>query len=822
MLLNDFSRLHNCFWSLLYPACSFYKSSCYIVTVTIMTETPLWELSKENAAPLERGRNVEILERSVITDAEDLKERERMIRHYERLIRPTESTADSTPSNDKIETDDDPLIHWLSYIKFYQEVFPADTNNQFLLLERCFRSLCRWTKYSDDQRFIRVCCMYAEKTNRAREIFQYMYSQKIGIGVAIFWAAWAFICEKEQDFAFAEKVFEKGIGKKAQPIKYLLQRQKQFQRRMSRHWLNSTKSHDEGDNHDDESASRAVLTGLSASSLKRNDRARLHRPSNETASSTATTIPTFSVRSRGNQSKMTGSNTTMKGFSIFVEDTDATDGHFPLDNSLLAHQDRVLEREQDRRKENTLQTERWNDRGALLSTASISVPKPRLTAPVAFAVYVDESCAAKHKKENEERLHLSEAHRGVRDERTFRERKDAGMAEILSTDPLRFVRNPNQVKPDQAASAPPSHFVAKTLTSIGYNSSLLRSAGGQEQSFEEARVTSGYFKVLTNTGNLNCFRCTEEDSSYMSVEASVSMNESRQSIATKSINPTPRNASTASSVLDESNAVGLPGTKEEQTINTALALKELSMMFSSPAFVSTAKKERMPILHSSEVESSSRQSTLCPSSMGNHDVIADLASYCNPDESFALSSKNDMANPDIREPLRFKIYDETVVSPRKGMDYQKDDPVPTDGESGTTSKINIIMPHEGNKGQGTGATSTIAGKSKSSFISFTASKPARPMFQIFEDASDSSPDEKISPTGDTASLTLINEAFGHPKQPNDDDNSKEKSSPADGDTASLTMIGDAFGSLIVKSSLQGSEMEYGSYDCEQSSKFSMV
>ena len=41
------------------------------------------------------------------------------------------------------------------------------------------------------------------------------------------------------------------------------------------------------------------------------------------------------------------------------------------------------------------------------------------------------------------------------------------------------------------------------------------------------------------------------------------------------------NLSTASSTVNESYAVGIP--KEEETINTKLAMKELSMMFSSPA-----------------------------------------------------------------------------------------------------------------------------------------------------------------------------------------------------------------------------------------------
>lgn len=44
------------------------------------------------------------------------------------------------------------------------------------------------------------------------------------------------------------------------------------------------------------------------------------------------------------------------------------------------------------------------------------------------------------------------------------------------------------------------------------------------------------------------------------------------------------NISTASSTVNESDAVGVLTRKEEETINTKLAMRELSMMFSSPAF----------------------------------------------------------------------------------------------------------------------------------------------------------------------------------------------------------------------------------------------
>ena len=73
---------------------------------------PDWEQAKENAAPLERGRNVTTLGRGA-GGLQDRKDLERKISHYESLVRPSEAPH-------VVEMDDDPLEHWLGYIKFYQ------------------------------------------------------------------------------------------------------------------------------------------------------------------------------------------------------------------------------------------------------------------------------------------------------------------------------------------------------------------------------------------------------------------------------------------------------------------------------------------------------------------------------------------------------------------------------------------------------------------------------------------------------------------------------------------------------------------------------
>ena len=102
-------------------------------------QAPVWELSKENAAPLQRGRNVATLEHALAETEETRAVKERALDRYERLVRPSEQEDYNADDDETVSSAaNDPLLHWLAYIKFHQESFPTNTNEQFLLMERCF------------------------------------------------------------------------------------------------------------------------------------------------------------------------------------------------------------------------------------------------------------------------------------------------------------------------------------------------------------------------------------------------------------------------------------------------------------------------------------------------------------------------------------------------------------------------------------------------------------------------------------------------------------------------------------------------------------
>jgi hypothetical protein len=571
------------------------------------SSTPLWEKAKENTAPLRRGRNVEHLEQALTENDDTRLIKERKLEKYEKLVQPSEQEdfhvgESSSPS-------DDPLINWLGYIKFHQESFPSKPHDQFLLMERCFRALARFRRYANDVRFIRLCCQYAEKTERPNEIFKYLYQQKIGAETAIFWIAWGFVAEKREEWKFANDIYSKGIRKRAKPVEKLNKRYREFQRRMARHWLNATQTNDEDE--EAESNNRGVLGALTEEAVQRNDRSSFHPPVITSRSRQATSL---NDRSTLGATYTNSSNTASNlSFPIF-QDADQGGENNLLDDSLLQSDTgyRPIEREQDRKKENVLAAERWNERAPTYGHTRRSASQ-KLHQPPPFAVYVDEECAEEHRKQESERVKRDDQHRRARDERTFRERDDLYEGESLVQDPLRYIRNPSQLALDQSNAAarrafsqiPQENLDARRKANAGFSTRLLRNTEtGVEQCFEEARAMAGYYKLASPTDDFNFLKrdigllranveqgVDEDDdismtgsdspnsqkSQYIEKEASTVKFPTDQSVDGSFA----QNASTASSTVDE--GLLAPVGRADPTINTQIAMKELSMMFSSPA-----------------------------------------------------------------------------------------------------------------------------------------------------------------------------------------------------------------------------------------------
>ncbi|KAL7485402.1 hypothetical protein ACHAW6_010996 [Cyclotella cf. meneghiniana] len=576
-----------------------------------------WEHSKENAAPIASGRSIASLSRAALvaskSDDETIKTKK-----YEKLVRRSEKAAEwlhaeaerwrtrdskgdaepptteridmlrsrlanelgydcvSSDSNEENNVDRDPLRYWILYIKHIRTAFPSDTQRQFLLMERCCRTFLSTPflhpEYLNDPRLVRTCILYADKTSTPNEVFKRMNSLKVGNRVALFWVAWAWLAEKRGDYSFCEKIFRKAQRVGAEPKKFLVEREKQFLRRMSRHWLNTTKNDDDLDDDDDdedcyeEEGRRGALNDVDS---RRGGRMAVERGQNGSSVAAAATGQTNNTNN--------GIAVNKAGFDIFQDDDNGHADRDAFDDENRNNGFR-LTKESDRTKENKMRAEQWNERGYGLiepsaSTALDSIVSTRGTgnasyfvaAPTpAFDVFVDDEFENNHSqkcKGGKEKV----------EDRSLRQRLDGGTADRIRKDPLRYMKNPSKLVSDQEkydqvpssdvrhdkaiveivqhkndaksnyTACPASNKIESKLGDSaasnkvetkqnqptgGYDKELvMEDDSGHETCFEERRAMARYYKLASSTGDFNLLKKQEDaedmNSSQMDVEESI-------------------------------------------------------------------------------------------------------------------------------------------------------------------------------------------------------------------------------------------------------------------------------------------------------------
>lgn len=435
-----------------------------------------WEYSKENAAPLEYGRSTKTLsKRAFGTSTAELSMIEEKTKKYERLVRRSEKAVEwlqkqtrmlversdgdndenderavnssrevtdneaqslrermvlelgfDPSTTDRDNVDYDPLRYWVLYIKHIRDAYPSDSQRQFLVMERCVRTFMARPfvipSYINDVRFVRTCILYADKSSNPSDVFKLMGKIKVGTKVALFWVAWAWVAEKAQDFPFTEKIFQKALSVNAEPRAFLEERQKQFVRRMSRHWLNASQAHD-GEDENDEDGRRAALNSLSSEGVARNDRGgggiatTSHRP-------TTTNQPSANSQQ---QHRKKENGIMVGGFNIFQDGGSGPVNVLDDDDDEHVQGCQLLTTERERSKENSMQPEHWNERGYGLNdhpATDIGRPPPfgghsRSGSAAAFDVFIDEDLKedVTIKEKNDEK---------IIDQRSLRQRLDGG------------------------------------------------------------------------------------------------------------------------------------------------------------------------------------------------------------------------------------------------------------------------------------------------------------------------------------------------------------------------------------------------------------
>jgi len=429
-------------------------------------------------------------------------------------------------------------------------------------------------------RFIRVCVLYADRASEPHEKFKLFHKHKIGSNVAIFWLAWAWVAESRGDFPFADKILRKALQKKAKPIKTVEQRFKQFQRRMSRHWLNAQEK--EGSDASDEDnevrdSRRGALSGLTEEGVQQNNRAR---GMNAMAGASRPILAPRNGQQKSNPKTGENGVDTKKGFSIFMEDN-LNENEYNLNQSMAQGNEennalppRIV-REKDSKKENTLSAEAWNERGGLHSyrqmgrygvsggqdedesissvarrwagTGSESLVAGGTSSQSAFQVFVDEDCAQKEEDGNSNMTNKRSVSCGRGTERTLRQRLDDGK----SRKPLSMMHRSSSDESSSGSRGESKHhqnsvsrqYADKTAKLVktklhsdkgrilpkqikcGFDEKIIsKGSKGSEKCFEERRSRAGSYNLASSQINFNLLhvktdqRFETEDQSYMDMD----------------------------------------------------------------------------------------------------------------------------------------------------------------------------------------------------------------------------------------------------------------------------------------------------------------
>lgn len=183
---------------------------------------PSWELSKENVAPLARGRNRDALKLALHATRDEVAA---MHAAHEEAVKA--AAAGAGPHAD------DPLAPAAAFIKWAAEAYAPRATPLLSALERTCRAFVEDARYANDPRLVRLWVRYADAREDPLDCFAFMKAHGIGEQSALFYEAWATTLEYKRDFPAADAAYRRGIDMEAQPKKRLVQRQHEFLARMA-------------------------------------------------------------------------------------------------------------------------------------------------------------------------------------------------------------------------------------------------------------------------------------------------------------------------------------------------------------------------------------------------------------------------------------------------------------------------------------------------------------------------------------------------------------------------------------------------------------
>ncbi|CAI5747429.1 unnamed protein product [Peronospora destructor] len=550
-----------------------------------------WEASKENVMPLKRGRNVIDLNKAL--RAHDSFHTKLQLEDEAKAKECVIAASDG----------DDPLTDWLEYVRWLEVKMPEDTRKKFTVLEKCTRELKENARYRNDSRYIRLWIQYADLVSNPKDIFKYLYQNKIGERVSLFYIGWAYVLETMANYPQAHKIYLKASQKNAEPQDLLERKYKEFQRRMSRQWLKMTE--ETGTSEIDEVTHRRAFESLSTyGMLELNDaqRQQLHQH-----------------RASARAQRVQKANAHKPVFIIYedpvVRSVDPFGGNSGWKKLCTTQQ-------QD--KENELAPSAWNSPAApsawnpSTAASAVEVVHHPERLPVSTSrshrdssplqVFVDDEFSV---LENELKRRTPLTHRS----QTLRQRLEgvATEEEMLAQEPLKNFTTSNKTPRVQKQGA------TTRLEKPCYDVRLTTSKTGEAISFEEirARVYNPYDRrdrigqraLQIVSREVDSASNVVPSSSAATTSATVSITSLRSSQKAAIMRPISRDVRLADrepalplvsgAAMPSERTVVHHGDQEDMTINTRVALEDINSMFCSPPRLQKAtvweEKEEDPV-----------------------------------------------------------------------------------------------------------------------------------------------------------------------------------------------------------------------------------
>ncbi|XP_062857826.1 mitotic checkpoint serine/threonine-protein kinase BUB1 isoform X2 [Trichomycterus rosablanca] len=130
---------------------------------------------------------------------------------------------------------DDPLDAWDKFVDFLECRLPAEEkSNMSVVLDRLVQTFLQEKRYYNDIRYINHCIRCASYYPDPVKLYSYVHSCGIGTRAASLYILWAQQCERSNQPAQAEQVYQKALENLAEPLETLQEQYRLFQSRTAK------------------------------------------------------------------------------------------------------------------------------------------------------------------------------------------------------------------------------------------------------------------------------------------------------------------------------------------------------------------------------------------------------------------------------------------------------------------------------------------------------------------------------------------------------------------------------------------------------------